>query len=131
MVSAHLRGADVPASRVRKGATPPRRRRRRRAQVAFAVDEAVATPFSAALAVTAPGALPAGGRAVAAEEAAPDAAEAAPAAPDDAGGAAAEAPLTATLDDEWRVAWSDERQRPFYHNVATGRSQWTPPLSVG
>ena len=38
---------------------------------------------------------------------------------------------TTVLDDEWRVAWSEEKRRPFYHNVATGRSQWTPPLSVG
>ncbi|KAH8056673.1 3-oxo-behenoyl-CoA reductase [Aureococcus anophagefferens] len=28
----------------------------------------------------------------------------------------------------WRVAWSDDKQRPYYDNVTSGLSQWTPPL---
>ena len=117
-------------------------------KVAVCVGETVATPFSEPLRVTAPGALPAGGQVAAAPAPAPadaylavdDAARLADDATDagaDADAAAAAAadaaaapdePLTSRIDDEWRVAWSEDRRRPFYHNIATGRSQWTPPL---
>ena len=88
---------------------------------AFSVGESIVR-FGGVTEVTVPGVLPAGGAV------APAAAGKDTSATEDEDDVPQ--PPTA-LDDEWRVAWSEERRRPFYHNVATGRSQWTPPLSVG
>ena len=90
-------------------------------KAAFAVAERDATPFSEPLRVTAPGALPPGGATV----------DARPPAPDDR--ADARPPPRDELFESvgggaWRVAWSDDKQRPYYHNVTSGLSQWTPPL---
>ena len=113
-------------------------------RVALAVAEAPVTPYSKDLVLLAPGALPAGGAPADAmppdptprpgttedsgeEPAAPSRPEPAdrPAEADDDG------PLLRTVGgSEWRVAWSRERGRPFYHNVTSGRSQWTPPLEA-
>jgi len=38
--------------------------------------------------------------------------------------------LRSVGSSEWRVAWSQDRARPFYHNITTGRSQWTPPMQA-
>jgi len=38
--------------------------------------------------------------------------------------------VCAPSDPDWQVAWCSERNRPFYHNRRTMRSQWTPPLQA-
>ncbi|KAH8096558.1 3-oxo-behenoyl-CoA reductase [Aureococcus anophagefferens] len=88
-------------------------------KAAFAVAERDATPFSEPLRVTAPGALPPGGATVGAPRrwtTAPPARRRSGTGGESVGGGA------------WRVAWSDDKQRPYYHNVTSGLSQWTPPL---
>ena len=90
-------------------------------RAAFCVGETLAK-FGPSMEIAVPGVLPAGG-------AVP------PPAPVEESSSATEEEEedvpTTVLEDEWRVAWAEEKRRPFYHNVATGRSQWTPPLSVG
>jgi hypothetical protein len=89
-------------------------------RAAFCVGETLAK-FGPEMEVAVPGVLPAGG-------AVPPAVEESSSTEEE--NEEEDVPTT-VLDDEWRVAWSEEKRRPFYHNVATGRSQWTPPLSVG
>ena len=89
-------------------------------RAAFCVGETLAK-FGPSMEIAVPGVLPAGG-------AVPPAVEESSSTEEE--NEEEDVPTT-VLDDEWRVAWSEEKRRPFYHNVATGRSQWTPPLSVG
>ena len=98
-------------------------RARARAHTHTTCCRSLATDYSEPLACTAPDELPPGGVILARKP--PSTRRSAALTAVRADDVVSAAPLP-----EWKMSWCTERNRPYYYNLETQRSQWTPPLSA-